>query len=327
MSRTAANISPTAAPMESATPRLRSSWKSISGSAKPPTRVAERVTPSCWAGSDMVLPEAACTVLEGAATAKRPVESKASRRVSTAMRGSCEHLYNVYIHRSGQGLPLGHDDGSRSNRRGRWNDPLAIRPALRTRRALSTHDVDRAVGLHNREPLPFPGTHLKRVSVAETIQDRVLDPRSSSDSEKLDPGTNEQAAHNRSPTGRRGWSNDGSLLGHCWRGWGYDYLDVGCMKGRRHQDSSDGRKTNPAHVNLYAGALGLSASSASDSSSESGKGSVPTARIADYPQLASPLCCFFAEFAMATILAAFLKAPAHDVVASARLKLNLNTVV
>src|SRR3954454_6998652 len=276
----------------------------------------------------MVLPEAACTVLEGAATAKRPVESKASRRVSTAMRGSCEHLYNVYTHRSGQGLPLGHGDGSRSNRRGRRNDPLAIRPALRTGRALPTHDVDRAVGLHNREPLPFPGTHLKRVSVAETIQDRVLDPRSSSDSEKLDPGTNEQAAHNRSPTGRRGgsndgfllrprwrgWSNDGSLLRHCWRGWGYDYLDVGCMKGRRHQDSSDGRTTDPAHVNLYAGALGLSASSASDSSSEPGKGSTQSDKMADYPQLASPLCCFFAEFAMSTIQAAFLKAPAHDVV-------------
>jgi hypothetical protein len=138
---------------------------------------------------------------------------------------------------------------------------------------------------------------LKRVSVAETIQDRVLDPRSSSDSEKLDPGTNEQAAHNRSPTGRRGWSNDGSLLGHCWRGWGYDYLDVGCKKGRRHQDSSDGRKTDPAHVNLYAGALGLSASSASDSSSESGKGSVPTAKIAGYciPRLTALLGWPFGE--------------------------------
>src|SRR3954451_17552610 len=103
--------------------------------------------------------------------------------------------------------PLWGYDRSRSDRRQNWNDPRPIRPPLRTRGALPGHDIDRAVGLHDRKPLALPGTDLQRVAVAETIQDGMLDTRPGPHRQHLDPGPDEKAAHDRRPAGRRGWRN------------------------------------------------------------------------------------------------------------------------
>ena len=116
--------------------------------------------------------------------------------------------------------PLRNDDESRSDRRGSRNNPRAIRPALRAGGTLPGHDIDRAIGLHDRKPFPLSGTDLQRVPVAETIKDRMLDTRSGSHCEKLDPRTNHEAAHNRCPTRGRRWGDCGSLLGHHRRGRG-----------------------------------------------------------------------------------------------------------
>ena len=110
-----------------------------------------------------------------------------------------------------------------------WNDPSAIGPALGAGGALPGHDIDRAVGLDNRKPFPLPGTDLQRVSVAETLQDGMLDTGSGSHCEKLDPGTNKEAAYNRGSTCRRGWCDCRSFLRCHRRGWGwYGPVEVSC---------------------------------------------------------------------------------------------------
>jgi hypothetical protein len=130
-----------------------------------------------------------------------------------------------------------------------WNDPSAIGPALGAGGALPGHDIDRAVGLDNRKPFPLSGADLQRVSVAETLQDGMLDTGSGSHRKQFDPRPNHEAAYNRGSTQRRGWGDCGSLLGYHRRGCGRNApLDVSRTKRSHRKSGSDGRKANLVHV-------------------------------------------------------------------------------